>query len=106
MIKTMTYTTMHFTIAFLVAWLLTGDIWVGGLVALVEPAVNSVAYFFHEKIWAAYQQRKNMSPQRKGTSQQSKGTSQQRNDTAQQGKRANTSSGRQTLRPQVTVLEV
>lgn len=61
MIKTMTYTTMHFTIAFLVAWLLTGDVLVGGLVAMVEPAVNSVAYFFHEKIWATYQQRKNAS---------------------------------------------
>ena len=58
MIKTMTYTTMHFTIAFLVAWLLTGDVLVGGLVAMVEPAVNSVAYFFHEKVWAAYQLRK------------------------------------------------
>jgi uncharacterized membrane protein len=58
MIKTITYTTMHFTIAFLVAWLLTGDILVGGLVALVEPAVNSVAYYFHEKTWAAYRQRK------------------------------------------------
>lgn len=58
MIKTMTYTTMHFTIAFLVAWLLTGDVLVGGLVAMVEPAVNSVAYFFHEKVWATYQQRK------------------------------------------------
>lgn len=58
MIKTMTYTALHFTIAFLVAWLLTGDIWVGGLIALVEPAVNSVAYFFHEKAWASYLQRK------------------------------------------------
>lgn len=58
MTKTMTYTAMHFTIAFLVAWVLTGDLLIGGLVALVEPTVNSVAYFFHEKIWSAYQQRK------------------------------------------------
>ncbi len=58
MIKTMTYTTMHFTIAFLVAWLLTGDVLIGGLVALVEPAVNSVAYVIHEKVWANYLQRK------------------------------------------------
>jgi uncharacterized membrane protein len=58
MTKTMTYAALHFTIAFSVAWLLTGDILVGGLVALVEPTINSVAYFFHEKFWAAYQQRK------------------------------------------------
>lgn len=61
MIKTMTYTAMHFAIAFLVAWLLTGDVLVGGLVAMVEPAVNSVAYFFHEKVWAAHQRRKGAS---------------------------------------------
>ncbi len=58
MTKTMTYAALHFTIAFSVAWLLTGDILIGGLVALVEPTINSVAYFFHEKIWSAYQQRK------------------------------------------------
>lgn len=64
MIKTMTYATMHFTIAFSVAWLLTGDILVGGLVALVEPAINSVAYFFHERIWARHLQRKANDPMR------------------------------------------
>ncbi|ABD81323.1 DUF2061 domain-containing protein [Saccharophagus degradans] len=50
--KTCSYTAMHFTIAFGVAWMLTGDFVVGGLVAIVEPAVNSVAYFFHERAWA------------------------------------------------------
>lgn len=64
MTKTMTYATMHFAIAFSVAWLLTGDILVGGLVALVEPAVNSVAYFFHEKVWARFEN--------KGTAQNAK----------------------------------
>ncbi|ARU54508.1 membrane protein [Oleiphilus messinensis] len=42
---------MHFTIAFTIAWLLTGDIVVGGAIALIEPAVNSVGYLFHEKFW-------------------------------------------------------
>ncbi len=51
MIKTMTFAAMHFSVAFAVAWLLTGDIVVGGAVAMVEPAVNTVAYYFHEKIW-------------------------------------------------------
>ena len=51
MIKTTTFAVMHFSIAFTVAWLLTGDVLVGGLVATVEPAVNTIGYFFHEKIW-------------------------------------------------------
>ena len=51
MIKTTTFAIMHFSVAFTVAWLLTGDVLVGGLVATVEPAVNTVGYFFHEKIW-------------------------------------------------------
>lgn len=56
--KTLTYTMMHFTIAFSVAWLLTGDVLVGGLVATVEPAINSVAYVIHEKIWQRRELRK------------------------------------------------
>jgi len=51
MIKTLTFASMHFSIAFGVTYLLTGDIVVGGLVAIVEPAVNTVAFFFHEKVW-------------------------------------------------------
>ena len=30
---------------------MTGDVLVGGAIALVEPAVNTVAYHFHEKVW-------------------------------------------------------
>ena len=51
MIKTITFAMMHFSVAFAVAWMLTGDIVVGGAVAMVEPAVNTVAYYFHEKFW-------------------------------------------------------
>ncbi|MCB1877667.1 MAG: DUF2061 domain-containing protein [Chromatiales bacterium] len=51
MIKTATFAVMHFSIAFSVAYVLTGDVVVGGAVALVEPAVNTVAYYFHDKVW-------------------------------------------------------
>ncbi|PSJ44833.1 hypothetical protein C7H85_12740 [Zobellella endophytica] len=51
MYKTITFALVHFTVAFTVAWLLSGDLLVGGLIALVEPMVNTVAYFFHEKAW-------------------------------------------------------
>ena len=49
--KTMTFAVMHFSIAFTVAYLLTGSLLVGGLVAVVEPAINTVAFYFHEKFW-------------------------------------------------------
>jgi uncharacterized membrane protein len=51
MLKTISFATMHFAIAFTIAYLLTGDLMVGGLLAVIEPAVNTVGYFFHEKFW-------------------------------------------------------
>lgn len=51
MLKTITFTLMHFCIAFSVAYALTGSVTVGGLLAVVEPLCNSVGFFFHEKIW-------------------------------------------------------
>ncbi|MBB5017326.1 putative membrane protein [Chitinivorax tropicus] len=51
MIKTITFAICHFTVAFSVAYLLTGNIGVSSLLALVEPMVNTVAYYFHEKVW-------------------------------------------------------
>lgn len=51
MLKTLTFTVMHFCIAFSVAYALTGSVTVGGLVAAVEPLCNSVGFYFHEKFW-------------------------------------------------------
>ncbi|WAG80312.1 DUF2061 domain-containing protein [Metapseudomonas furukawaii] len=55
MLKTVTFTLMHFCIAFGVAYALTGSIAVGGLVAAVEPLCNSVGFYFHEKIWKRFE---------------------------------------------------
>lgn len=52
MIKTLTFAVMHFSVAFGVAYALTGDVVIGGAVALVEPLVNTVGYYLHERIWA------------------------------------------------------
>ena len=52
MTKTLSFAVMHFTVAFLVVWAMTGDWLIGGITALVEPMVNTVAYHFHEKAWA------------------------------------------------------
>lgn len=51
MLKTLTFTLMHFCIAFGVAYVLTGSVAVGGLVAAIEPLCSSVGFYCHEKIW-------------------------------------------------------
>jgi uncharacterized membrane protein len=51
MAKTASFAAVHFSVAFSVGYLMSGSLAVGGAIALVEPAVNTVAYFFHEKVW-------------------------------------------------------
>ena len=51
MTKTMTFAVVHFSVAFSVAYVMTGSVFIGGAIALVEPAINTIAYFFHEKVW-------------------------------------------------------
>jgi uncharacterized membrane protein len=51
LLKTISFAVVHFIIAFTVAYLLTGSIVTGGLIALIEPACNTVAYYFHERFW-------------------------------------------------------
>jgi uncharacterized membrane protein len=54
MTKTMTFAAVHFTVAFTVAYVMTGSVVIGGAIALVEPAINTIAYFFHEKAWESF----------------------------------------------------
>lgn len=56
--KTISFTLMHFCIAFSVGYALTGSLTVGGLLAVVEPLCNSVGFYFHEKFWNRLQQAK------------------------------------------------
>lgn len=51
MIKTITFAICHFTVAFSVAYALTGSFGIASALAMVEPLVNTVAYYFHEKVW-------------------------------------------------------
>lgn len=62
MTKTISLGAVHFTVAFTVAYLLTGSFLVGGAIALVEPAINTAAYFFHERIWERIRQRPAQGP--------------------------------------------
>ncbi|SDR75632.1 Uncharacterized membrane protein [Halopseudomonas sabulinigri] len=60
MLKTITFACMHFSIAFGVVYLMTGSVLIGGAVALVEPAVNTIAFYFHEKVWQRVERRKQL----------------------------------------------
>ncbi|WXL24471.1 DUF2061 domain-containing protein [Ectopseudomonas mendocina] len=51
MLKTLTFTVMHFCIAFGVTYALTGSVAASGLVAAIEPLCNSVGFYLHEKVW-------------------------------------------------------
>jgi uncharacterized membrane protein len=63
MTKTMSFAAVHFTVAFTVGYLMTGSVLVGGAIALVEPAINTVAYHIHEQVWVKFIQ-----PARQGAS--------------------------------------
>jgi uncharacterized membrane protein len=49
--KTVTFAVVHFSVAFGIAYLITGSIGIASALALVEPMANSVAYYFHERAW-------------------------------------------------------
>ena len=52
--KTFTFAVLHFSVAFGVAYVLTGSLGISSAVALVEPMVNTVAFYFHEKAWQKF----------------------------------------------------
>lgn len=56
MAKTISFAILHFTVAFTVGYLLTGSVMVGGLLAIIEPACNTVVFYFHEKAWNTFEQ--------------------------------------------------
>ncbi len=51
LIKTLTYLSIHLTVGFTVAYLMTGSVAIAGGIALIEPMINAVAFFFHEQVW-------------------------------------------------------
>lgn len=51
LVKTVTFAVLHFSVGFTVTYLLTGSIAISTGVALIEPAVNTVVFFFHEQAW-------------------------------------------------------
>lgn len=52
--KTLSFAVVHFLVAFTVGYALTGSVVIGSLLALIEPACNTVAYYWHERAWARW----------------------------------------------------
>lgn len=59
LVKTLTYLSIHLTVGFSVAYVLTGSAALAGGIALIEPVINAVAFFFHEQAWKRFQSRHN-----------------------------------------------
>lgn len=56
--KTASYYVMHITVAALVAYAITGNLWMALTLSLVEPTVQAFAFFFHEKAWERWGRRR------------------------------------------------
>ena len=53
--KTASYYVTHMTVAAAVAYAVTGS-WVAAVtLSLLEPTVQTIVYFFHERIWSRYE---------------------------------------------------
>lgn len=49
--KTLSYATMHLTVAVGVAYAISGDWALALSIGLIEPAVQTCFFFLHEKTW-------------------------------------------------------
>ena len=58
LVKTLTFAGLHFSVGFGVTYALTGSLSIATGVALIEPMVNTVVFYFHERAWARADGRK------------------------------------------------
>ncbi len=58
LMKTASYYVIHVCVAALVAYAVTGNLWASLTLSLLEPTVQAVAFFFHEKAWVRWAQPK------------------------------------------------
>ncbi|MEJ2408312.1 MAG: DUF2061 domain-containing protein [Novosphingobium sp.] len=49
--KTASFLALHLLVGFTVAYVVTGSATMAGGIALIEPLVNAVVFFFHERAW-------------------------------------------------------
>lgn len=57
-LKTLSFAVFHFGVGFGVTYALTGSLMIATGVAAVEPAVNTVVFFLHERAWHAVGRRR------------------------------------------------
>lgn len=50
--KTLSFAVVHFSVAFSISWLLTGSVVIAGALAMLEPLVNTVAFYLHDVYWS------------------------------------------------------
>jgi len=55
--KTLSYYIMHITVAAAVGYAVTGNVWMALTLSMLEPTVQAFAFFFHERAWAAADER-------------------------------------------------
>ncbi len=51
LLKTGSYYLIHICVAALVAYAVTGNLLASFTLSLLEPSVQAIAFFFHEKAW-------------------------------------------------------
>lgn len=52
LMKTGSYYLMHIVVAAAVAYAVTGNAWAALTLSVLEPTVQAIAYFFHERAWS------------------------------------------------------
>ena len=62
LLKTASYYLIHIRVAACVAYAVTRNFWASLTLSLLEPTVQAVAYFFHEKAWNRAQARQALQP--------------------------------------------
>ncbi len=56
--KTLSFATLHFGVAFLVAFALTGSVTIATSIGLIEPLANTLAFYLHERAWRRFGERR------------------------------------------------
>jgi uncharacterized membrane protein len=60
--KTASYYLVHIAVAAMVAYAVTGNLLMSLTLSLLEPTVQAVAFFFHEKAWERWGQARAVVP--------------------------------------------
>ena len=62
LMKTFSYLTIHLAVGFSVAYVLIGSLMLAGGIALIEPCINAMAFYVHEKAWKRAEKRGKATP--------------------------------------------